>query len=95
MTNKKYRSTEFLRVAILEDGELESAKVIHTRYVKSVEPAELPSRKLYGVFFEDFNGETAYGFATMEDIAACGIPLPDSLGYRMEMSPSLNAFINR
>lgn len=88
--NKKYRSTEFLRIATLEDDELESAQVIHTRYVKYVEPAGRPSRKLYGVFFENFLGATAYGFATVDDLLACGIPLPDCGAYLFEMRP-LNA----
>lgn len=94
MTTNKYRSTEFLRIAMLEHGEMESTISVHIRYVQHVQPAELPSRKLYGVFFEDFNGMTVYGYATADDLAACGIPIPDSLGYRMEMSPSFKALIN-
>jgi hypothetical protein len=89
MSTKKYRSTEFLRIATFDEGKFEAdqTQVVNTRYVKHVYQSTLSPRKLYGVVFKDFTGLTTYGSATSEDLAACGIPLPDCLGYQIELDP--------
>jgi len=89
MSNKKYRSTEFLRIASFDEGKFEAdqTQVVNTRYVKHVYQSTLSPRKLYGIVFKHCSGLTWHGFATPDDLVACGIPLPDCLGYQMELDP--------
>lgn len=87
MTTNDDRPVKFLRIARLWGGKLESTISVHIRYVQHVQPADLPSQKLYDVYFEDCHGLPGHGFAIAKDLRACGIPLPDCLGYQMELDP--------
>lgn len=83
MSTEERRSTEFLRIAFSNSKGLQTdqTRVIHVRNVECVyQDGQSRYEGLYDVKIKG-SGYLVDGFATEEDLLACGIPLPDSPEY--------------